>query len=169
MNWEAISAAAEVIGAGAVVITLVYLAIQTRDNVRIERARAVWDAQISFVEVNDMLADGGTVSQLVFESLSDPDGLSQKDRYLVHRFARAWFQRMEAQHALYRAGILEPEVWQLRLGYAKAILENAVFEEYWELDKRNSMFTKRFIAAIDGATITDFSGFLGIPIGPKNS
>ena len=41
MNWDAISAAAEVIGAGAVVITLVYLAIQTRDNVRIERARAV--------------------------------------------------------------------------------------------------------------------------------
>ena len=88
MNWDAISAAAEVIGAGAVVITLVYLAIQTRDNVRIERARAVWDAQISFVEVNDMLADGGKISELVFESLSNPDGLSQKDRYLVHRFAR---------------------------------------------------------------------------------
>jgi hypothetical protein len=82
VNWDAISAAAEVIGAGAVVITLVYLAIQTRDNVRIERARAVWDAQISFVEVNDMLADGGKISELVFESLSNPDGLSQKDRYL---------------------------------------------------------------------------------------
>jgi hypothetical protein len=173
VNWDAISAAAEVIGAGAVVITLVYLAIQTRDNVRIERARAVWDAQISFVEVNDMLADGGKISELVFESLSNPDGLSQKDRYLVHRFARAWFQRMEAQHALYMAGILEPELWQLRLGYAKAILENglgyakailenAVFEEFWELDKRNSMFTKRFIAAIDSANVTDFSGFLGI-------
>jgi hypothetical protein len=157
VNWDAISAAAEVIGAGAVVITLVYLAIQTRDNVRIERARAVWDAQ-----VNDMLADGGKISELVFESLSNPDGLSQKDRYLVHRFARAWFQRMEAQHALYMAGILEPELWQLRLGYAKAILENAVFEEFWELDKRNSMFTKRFIAAIDSANVTDFSGFLGI-------
>jgi hypothetical protein len=63
VNWDAISAAAEVIGAGAVVITLVYLAIQTRDNVRIERARAVWDAQISFVEVNDMLADGGKISE----------------------------------------------------------------------------------------------------------
>ena len=162
MNWEAISAVAEVIGAVAVVITLVYLAIQTRDNVRIERARAVWDAQLSFVEVNDMLADGGIVSGLVFQSLSDPDRLSQKDRYLMHRFARAWFQRMEAQHALYKAGILEPEVWQLRLGYVKAILDNTVFKEFWELDKRNSMFTTQFIAAIDSATSTEFSGFLGI-------
>ena len=162
MNWEAVSAAADVIGAGAVVITLIYLAIQTRDNVIVERARAVWDAQNSFVEVNDMLADGGPVSELVFVSLSDPDSLSEKDRYLVHRFARGWFQRMEAQYALYKAGILEPEVWQLRLGYVKAILDNTIFKEFWELDKKNSMFTKRFIEAIDGATFKGFSGFMGI-------
>lgn len=119
MNWDAIAAVAEMIGAVAVFITLIYLAIQTRDNVKVQRARAVWDAQVSFVEVNDMLADGGTVSELVFRSLSDPENLSAQEKYFMHRFARGWFQRMEAQFALYQAGILDAEVWKLRRGRRK--------------------------------------------------
>ena len=59
MNWDAIAAIAEVVGALAVLITLAYLAIQTRDNVKIMRSRAIWDAQVSFVEVNELLADDG--------------------------------------------------------------------------------------------------------------
>jgi len=162
MNWDALSAAAELTGVVAVFVSLIYLAIQTRDNVKVQRARAAWDAQVSFVEVNDMLADGGKVSQLVFKGLSDPESLSDQDKYFMHRFARGWFQRMEAQFALYRAGILDAEVWQLRRGYAKAILENTLFKEFWEMDKKNSMFTKMFIDSIDNTSATEFTGFMGI-------
>ena len=104
MNWDAIIAFAEVVGALAVLITLGYLAIQTRDNVRVMRSRAVWDAQVSFVEVNERLGDGGTVSQLIYKILSESGELSPYEKYLVHRFCRGWFQRMEAQFALYSVG-----------------------------------------------------------------
>ena len=43
MNWDAIGAVGEILGALAVFVTLIYLAIQTRDNVKVLRARAVWD------------------------------------------------------------------------------------------------------------------------------
>jgi len=162
MDWDAIGAVAEMIGAVAVVVTLIYLAIQTRDNVKVLRARAVWDAQVSFVEVNEILGDGGTVSELIYRTLNDPDKLSAYEEYLTHRFMRGWFQRMEAQFALYRAGILEREVWQLRRGYAKAILQNPVMCRFWEMDKNNSMFTKAFIDSIDSNEQTQFPGFMGI-------
>ena len=162
MNWDALAAAAEIIAAIVVFATLIYLAIQTRDNVKVLRARAVWDAQVSFVEVNQILGDGGTVSELIFRIMSDSEELSSYEKYLVHRFARGWFQRMEAQFALYQAGILDEEVWQLRCGYAKAILDNPVFRESWELDKKNSMFTKAFIESIDSTLNPEISGFLGI-------
>jgi len=164
MNWDAIGAGAEVTGAVAVFVTLIYLAIQTRDNVKVQRARAVWDAQVSFVEVNEMLAEGGTVSELLFRTLSDPAGLSTQEKYLVHRFARGWFQRMEAQFALYNAGILDAEVWQLRRGYAKGILDNPIFREFWALDKQNSMFTRAFIESIDSASSTELAGFMGVSL-----
>ena len=32
MNWEALSAIGEIVGAGAVLITLIYLAVQMRQN-----------------------------------------------------------------------------------------------------------------------------------------
>ncbi|MCX2979897.1 hypothetical protein EYC98_03360 [Halieaceae bacterium IMCC14734] len=162
MNWDAIIAFAEVIGALAVLITLAYLAIQTRDNVRVMRSRAVWDAQVSFVEVNEILGNGGTVSELIYKVLSDPGELSAYEKYLAHRFCRGWFQRMEAQFALYSSGILDAEVWELRRGYAKAILNNPVMAEAWETDKGNSMFTKAFIASIDSVANTEAPGFLGV-------
>ena len=162
MNWDAIAGFAEVISATAVLITLAYLAIQTRDNVRVMRSRAVWDAQVSFVEVNELLGDGGTVSELIYKTLSDPEELSSYEKYLVHRFCRGWFQRMEAQFALYTAGILDEEVWELRRGYAKAILGNPVLKEAWDKDKVNSMFTKACIESIDRTVVSDLPSFLGV-------
>ena len=163
MNWDAIAGFAEVISAIAVLITLAYLAIQTRDNVRVMRSRAVWDAQLSFVEVNELLGDGGTVSELIYRAaLPDSEELSPYEKYLAHRFCRGWFQRMEAQFALYTAGILDEEVWELRTGYAKAILNIPVIKEGWEIDKGNSMFTKAFIESIDSTSNADSPGFLGV-------
>lgn len=63
MNWDAIAAIAEVVAAFAVLMTLIYLAIQTRDNAKVMRSRAIWDTQVSFVEVNALLGDGGVVSE----------------------------------------------------------------------------------------------------------
>ena len=93
------------------------------------KSRAVWDAQVSFVEVNELLGDGGTVSKLMYKALSGTEELSSCEKYLAHRFTRGWFQRMEAQFALYTAGILDKEVWELRRRYAKAILRNPVVKE----------------------------------------
>lgn len=161
LNWDLIGILAEVVGAIAVVVSLVYLAVQTRDNTKVMRSRATWDAQQSFVEVNETLGDGGFVSDLLYKTLSEPDQLSDKEKYLVQRFYRGWFQRMEAQFALYQSGILDEEVWNLRRGYAKAIFNSPIAKECWEAEKLNSMFTKEFIASIDSAMDREMPGFLG--------
>ncbi len=64
MNWEAIGAVGEALGAIAVIVTLIYLAIQTRKTGKVMRATAIWDSQISFVAINETLADGGTISEI---------------------------------------------------------------------------------------------------------
>ena len=162
MIWDQIGNFAEVVGAIAVVVSLVYLAVQTRDNTRVMRSRATWDAQQSFVEVNETLGDGGFVSDLLYKTLIKPDQLSDKEKYLVQRFYRSWFQRMEAQFALYQSGILDEEVWNLRRGYAKAIFNNPIAKECWEAEKTNSMFTQGFISSIDSAVDQDKPSFLGV-------
>jgi hypothetical protein len=162
MNWDAIGAAAEAVGAIAVLATLVYLAIQTRDNAKVLKARAVWDAQSSFVEVNEQLGDGGLVSELIYRAIQPEQEFSEYEKYLLHRFLRGWMQRMEAQYALYQAGILDEEVWLLRKGYAKAVLNIPLLEESWRLEKENSMFTKAFVAEIESSDETELAGFSGV-------
>lgn len=162
MNWDHIGTIAEVVGAIAVVVSLVYLAVQTRDNTRVMRSRATWDAQQSFVEVNETLGDGGFISDLIYKTLIEPYQLSDKEKYLAQRFYRSWFQRMEAQFALYQSGILDEEVWKLRRGYAKAIFNNPIAKECWEAEKTNSMFTEGFISSIDSAVEQNKPSFLGV-------
>ena len=162
MNWEIVGAAAEIAGAIGVLVTLVYLAIQTRDNTRVQRSRAVWDAQTSFVEVNDLLSEDGTIGKVIYKAMSEPDSLSDYELYLIHRFSRGWFQRMEAQFALYKSGILDEELWQLRCGYARAMLSVSPFREWWQLDKHNSMFTSDFIATMEMPDATQTQVFMGV-------
>jgi len=162
MNWDAVGAAAELLGAAAVLVTLIYLAIQTRNTGKVMRATAIWDSQMSFAAINETLAEGGTTSDLMYRALTDPDSLSAYERHLVHRFSRGFFQRVEAQFALYVNGILDAELWKLRCGYAQAILGNPLFKESWDLDKRNTMFTKAFIEAIESAPRSELAGFMGV-------
>ena len=143
------------------------MAIGAWNNGKVMRASAIWDSQISFVAMNEKLADGGVISEVMFRALSDPDSLSPYERHLAHRFARGFFQRLEAQFALYGSGILDEEVWQLRRGYAQALLDNPLIKESWELDKQNTMFTKAFIEAIDKAPHVELAGFMGV--NPRSS
>ena len=80
MNWEAIGAVGETVGAAAVFLTLAYLALQIRQNTKATQASAV---DSSITEVN-------RIRQAVFESeelveiyesgLADPDKLSSNAR-----------------------------------------------------------------------------------------
>ena len=162
MNWEAAGAIGEIVGAAGVVLTLGYLAVQIRQNTNSLRATAIWDSQNSFVAINQILADGGRISEIMYRALSDPGSLDAFERHLAHRFTRSFFQRMEAQFALYANGILESEVWRLRCGYAQGLLDNPVIKESWELDKRNTMFTRAFIEAVESTPRKALAGFMGV-------
>ncbi len=161
MTLEEINYIAQTIGVVAILASLVFVAIQTRQNGRTMRAQAVWDAQNSFVEINDMLAAGGPVSEMSFKAFTDPDSLTAYERYLAHRLFRGVLQRTEAQYALFANGILDAEVWRLRRGYIKSLMNYPLFVQVWEADKASSMLTAAFIAEMDGAEARESPRFLG--------
>lgn len=76
MNWDAIGAIAELLGAVAVFLTLIYLALQIRQNTRAVRSSAV-DASIkSVMDVRVMLAQGSELADIFLRGNSDPDSLN---------------------------------------------------------------------------------------------
>ncbi len=161
MTLEAIYYISQIVAVIAIFGSLVYVAIQTRQNGRMIRAKAAWDAQVSFAEINDKLAEGGSISELIFRSLTSPESLTDYERHLTHRFLRGVLQRTEAQYALYTNGVLDAEVWRLRRAYIKGLMNNPIFSEIWQADKGNSMFTRAFIAEMDKSEDRDAPKFLG--------
>lgn len=161
MTLEQISDVSQAVGAIAVVVTLVALILETRQNTKMMRATAVWDSQMSFVSINETLAEGGVLSDLAFRVFTAHEGLTPYERHLWHRYMRAVFQRVEAQFALYRSGVLDAEVWELRLSYTKSLLLNPLVAEIWRLEKGNSMLTKAFIAELEAAPADAPPVFMG--------
>lgn len=161
MTLEELYYVSQIVAVIAIFGSLVYVAIQTRQNGRMMRAKAAWDAEVSFIEINDMLASGGPMSELAYKTLTKPESLTDYERHLTHRFLRGVLQRTEAQYALYAHGVLDAEVWHLRRAYVKGVLKNPVFNEVWQADKANSMFTRAFIAEMDKAKDRDVPTFLG--------
>lgn len=152
MTLEQISDLSQAVAAAAVVLSLVALILEMRQNTKTMRATAVWDSQMSFASINETLAGGGTLSDLAFRALTSPESLTPYERHLWHRYMRAVFQRVEAQFALYRNGILDAEVWELRRNYTKSLLSNPLVAEVWRLEKDNSMLTRAFIAELESAS-----------------
>ena len=64
MDWIAVGALAELVGAGAVVVTLLYLAEQARNNTRMARRAATAEAVAAIREANARIPDDLSVSQL---------------------------------------------------------------------------------------------------------
>ncbi|NWG93263.1 MAG: hypothetical protein HXY21_12285 [Parvularculaceae bacterium] len=162
MTLEFIYYVSQIVAVVAIVGSLVFVAIQTRQNGRTMRAKAAWDAQASFAEINDMLAAGGLISEVSYKAFTATETLSPYERYLMHRLIRGLLQRAEAQFALYRNGVLDAEVWRLRRGYLRSLFSNAIVIEVWRADKANSMFTRAFIAELERAEASEGPIFLGV-------
>lgn len=72
MNWDAIGALGELLGAGAVILTLVYLARQIAQTNRIGRASALREIQERYAELYELVASDVGVAELAAK-LTDPD------------------------------------------------------------------------------------------------
>ena len=79
MNWEAIGAVAEALGAAGVIATLVYLGVQIRANttaLRVEARRAEMNSGADFIQ---SIACSEHVADLFLSGLQDPKALSPRE------------------------------------------------------------------------------------------
>jgi hypothetical protein len=80
MSLEQLGLIANIIGAIAIVITLVYLAIQIKDNARSSRSAAVTDATTAMQAFYQELGSNPATSKLFLEAVTNPGALSQQDQ-----------------------------------------------------------------------------------------
>ena len=160
MNWEAIGAIGEIVGAAGVVVTLLYLAVQVRlsrqatdVNTQVNRAASAARSQDANSELNQLLASNAGLSELLSRALEQAsfDGMSPAEVFRLHVLMRAAVQIMEATYFRYELGLLDSRIWMLRRSWTKSLIQLAPVSDWWAAERESSLFTKEFIAEIEGA------------------
>ena len=113
MNWEAISSFAEVVGAGAVVISLIYVGVQLKLNNSLSRANAFQQINFQFAEVASQLSSDAELARIYRIAAEggdlDPDEAIRYTAYLTSFFAFLENAHIQEQSGLLADFILESE------------------------------------------------------------
>lgn len=169
MNWQALGAIGEIVGAGGVIVSLLYLASQVRNNSRQLRhasAQAVLDKLNGLIGQLAFTAGAGDIwtrGLSGLEALEDDEELVRFSSMLLQAF---WAYE-EVLHYR-RAGLIEDWAWT----HAKAPIEHFMrtpgFQEWWR--RRSDWFGEEFRSHVNGsmppttgALVEDFRRPVGTP------
>lgn len=94
MNWDAIGAIGEIIGATAVVASLVYLAVQIRTQNRESRMSAMHDISAGYREVLAGMAEAG-IADLYAKAFDDYESLTRSETIRLIAGASSLFRIWE--------------------------------------------------------------------------
>ena len=110
MDWNMVGALAEGLGAIAVVISLVYLAAQVRQNTGIARASYHIDQSAAYRSLVLTIVNNEDVAELWQRGLSDPAALSPVEYQRFSWIMGELFQHYQAQVEGAKAGLVPPHV-----------------------------------------------------------
>jgi len=146
MNWEAIGAIGEIVGASAVVVSLVYLASQIRIQNRESRAASVhqviegYRSSISALHEPEM-------ADVWISAIADFEGLDPSQRLRFVIYLTVALRSFEDAYYQWREGRLEADIWRALLTPLIDVKSTSAFEHFWEL--RRHHFREEFADYVD--------------------
>lgn len=148
MTWPELSVVADLLGGFGVVVSLIYVSRQIKQNTRAVRMANASAVQNNFQETARFLYEDREGCAIILRGMSNPSELSPGERLSSY----AWFFNLlkTAEIAYYHFlnGDLESSLWEASLTFYKAYFITPGFREYWA--RRRSAFIPEFQRAMDG-------------------
>lgn len=152
MNWDQIGAIGELVSGLAVLITLVYLAVQLKQAKHLMLSNAHQsrtDRNIALVHflVNDDQSLRGFTGNLDFSDLDD----LQKSRATL--LFSATLRHFEDMHYQFELGVIDDDTWEANLVGIQGATASLAAKEMWKRCKH--MFRKPFVDLVDSLSTGD--------------
>ena len=145
MNWEALGAIGELVGAAAVLATLVYLALQMRQNTRAVRIAARTTLQEAFSSVGDLLAHSPQLAELYLKGCMDYRALSRTDRLRFSGILQNYLFSIEMLDQQASEGMVETTTLIERL---RPLFEQPGVRDWWS--QNSKLFRPTFVRTVEG-------------------
>jgi hypothetical protein len=111
MNWDAISAVSQLVGSIAVVISVLYLAVQLRSSTRVARVAAMDAAAAALRDVTKPFMENAELARIWRTGLENLETLSPDEQARFFHAAHQFLKALETIHYHYVYGLLDPQLW----------------------------------------------------------
>jgi hypothetical protein len=142
MNWEAIGAVAEVVGAAGVIVSLLYLAVQIRNQNRQARVELVNELARQRNEYSGGVADNNELAEIWFRGLAEYRDLPEIQRV---RFSAHIARMVRVMDSLYQHRTEDQfrgENWEAFDYYIRDVFRHAGVQQWWQT--RSHFYTSSF-------------------------
>lgn len=124
MNWDAIGAIGEILGAIAVLGTLIYLAAQIRQNIA-SVTTATYESMVSSaIDINLVVVGNPEVTSIVLRGARDPHSLDNDEAYRYTMLMRCYANQWLKQLRLFELGALGLRDWERLAQEAAQVLSS---------------------------------------------
>lgn len=153
MNWNALGAVAELVGALGVVASLAYLAVQIRQNTqhidfntRAIRASTFQSFSDTFGHFEDILLENRDLGQAWVKGLDDEEELDSSEWILFNNLAHKFFRMYEVLFLQYEAGLVERSLFESAHRFPDQLLVRQGLRAYWS--RRQGRYAEEFVEYI---------------------
>ena len=134
MNWEAIGATGEVVGAVAVFATLVYLAIQIRQNTASLKASSHHAITDSFNAINVKIVEDPATARLWHIGHSDQSRLNEDEQVQYAFLVLSYMRIFETLFYQREVGTMEERLFMTEEKTLRWTVEQPGFIEWWDVN-----------------------------------
>lgn len=147
LNWEAIGATGEILGAAGVIFTIMYLAVQIRQNTGATRAATAQNLVSVETNTHNIIATDEKLASILQTGVYDPAKLSPEEQFRFNALYLALYIQYDLAYRQYLNGQLDAETWE-RLEHQVVVFASMPGgAEWWKQDK--ARFSKRFVEYLD--------------------
>lgn len=131
INWDAVGGIAEALGAIGVIVTLIYLIRQIKQNTAANRSTAAAAYSQASMSLATVLGGDSEANVMFYAYLDDPNELTLAGRRRAEAIVSMYLHAMEQACDLYGEGALTEEKWQSRYRQIVWIASRPGFADYW--------------------------------------
>jgi hypothetical protein len=147
MNWEALSAIADLIAASGVIGSLIYLAVQIRQNTRTTRQTAAQSAEQFNTQIILATATSDSLNAAVSRGLAFPADLDYEDGQRFHMYMLQAFRNTQWVFFARKTNVLGESDWNFHRTAIAAFKASPGFDAWWPAGQQ--YFDAAFRAEVD--------------------
>ena len=131
MNWEALGATAELLGALGVIATLGYLAVQIRQNTAVVRTSSFQELMKGMSNFTGSISQNPEVADIFLRGMANYEDLSEIEKIRFHTLMTEPFTNAQVSYQLHKRGLIDEKLYAGYLASFSGLLRAPGVRQWW--------------------------------------